>query len=163
MNGPRAVCRLHGMQSADCTATVQSADCTVQSADCARFPDCTEHLYIPFSSDHPRSCFRAFIRAELLRYDRTNSDISQLTHVRTSFWARLRSRGYPHVFLTSQFAKTPPCIDNSLPLCSAKYPAESSRYLSFVTQYHPHLLSIQKLLKVSFSAKIGFFKSKKLF
>ena len=29
-----AVCRLHGMQS---------ADCTVQSADCARFPDCTEH------------------------------------------------------------------------------------------------------------------------
>ena len=46
MNGPRAVCRLHGMQSADCTATVQSADCTVQSADCARFPDCTEHIYI---------------------------------------------------------------------------------------------------------------------
>ena len=42
-NGPRAVCRLHGMQSADCTATVQSADCTVQSADCARFPDCMEH------------------------------------------------------------------------------------------------------------------------
>ena len=37
MNGPRAVCRLHGMQSADCTATVQSADC-------ARFPDCTEHI-----------------------------------------------------------------------------------------------------------------------
>ena len=24
------------------------------------------YLYIPFSSDHPRSCFRAFIRAELL-------------------------------------------------------------------------------------------------
>ena len=32
------------MQSADCTATVQSADCTVQSADCARFPDCMEHI-----------------------------------------------------------------------------------------------------------------------
>ena len=44
-NGGRAVCRLHGMQSADCTATVQSADCTVQSADCARFPDCMEHIY----------------------------------------------------------------------------------------------------------------------
>ena len=43
-NGGRAVCRLHAMQSADCAPTVQSADCTVQSADCARFPDCMEHI-----------------------------------------------------------------------------------------------------------------------
>ena len=28
------------------TAIALSADCTVQSADCARFPDCTEHSHV---------------------------------------------------------------------------------------------------------------------
>ena len=68
------------------------------------------YLYIPCTSDHPRANLRAFIKAELLRYNRTNSRLADIQNVRSLLWKRLRRRGYPPQFLASSFTDVLPTV-----------------------------------------------------
>ena len=113
------------------------------------------YLYIPFASDHPRSNFRAFIKAELLRYNRTNSHLDDIIAIRKAFWGRLRQRGYPSRFLDLEFAKTPPCILSAIVTRPISRPSFSPLF-SFCTNYHPQLLPLQQLLRTSLKARLAF-------
>ena len=114
------------------------------------------YLYIPFTSDHPRSCFRAFIKAELLRYNHTNSEIAALLAIRDAFWTRLRKRGYPPRFLHDAFSDTPGSCQLIPPASSVE--ASASCPTVFDTDYHPGLLSLQRTLQNSFGANLCFRK-----
>ena len=63
------------------------------------------YLYIPFNSYHPNHSKRSFIKAELIRYVRLSSKVSDFLKIRDSFYNRLRNRGYPKWFLTEIFSE----------------------------------------------------------
>lgn len=63
------------------------------------------YLYIPFKSFHPRFMKTNFIVNELKRYCRNSSLESNYLETRTSFWFRLRARGYPATLLSVLFDK----------------------------------------------------------
>ena len=61
------------------------------------------YLYIPFTSFHPVSVKKAFIRGELIRYVRNCSSMEQFLRIRSLFFERLIARGYHPHFLRHQF------------------------------------------------------------
>ena len=63
------------------------------------------YLYIPFNSYHPNHSKKSFIKAELIRYVRLSSKVSDFLKIRDSFYNRLRNRGYPKWFLTEIFSE----------------------------------------------------------
>jgi hypothetical protein len=52
------------------------------------------YLYLPPSSCHPPHVFRAWIRAELIRYIRNTSSRSEYVKIKMQFFVRLLHRGY---------------------------------------------------------------------
>lgn len=122
------------------------------------------YLYIPFISDHPRANLRAFIKAELIRYNRTNTDLEDILNIRKLFWLRLRCRGYPPQFLTKSFQTVVPSVSQPSSSASKK---RNSDCLAFCTTFHPHFLEAHysSYLKQAFSSnsKLFFRKSKQLF
>ena len=96
------------------------------------------YLYFPFISDHPKSIFKACIKAELLRYNRTCCLMSDICDLRNKFYFRLRQRGYPSGFLEPLFDATPAEVPSVVPT-SKKKPACKRKHdtVSFTTRYHP--------------------------
>lgn len=123
------------------------------------------YLYIPFISDHPRSNLRAFIKAELLRYNRTNTQIADIFSIRRSFWLRLRRRGYPPHFLATIYNDVlPEVLHNAI---TSRESPKVNDSIAFCTTYHPHFhkVNYRMLMKQAFftDGKIYFRKSKQLF
>jgi len=125
------------------------------------------YLYIPFSSDHPKANLKAFIKAELMRYNRTNSYLRDILEIRELFWVRLRKRGYPTTFLRHVFTSVAPRVNPQSDSVSPAAGATVESDVVFCTTYHPHFLKREYalFLKEAFSsnAKIYFRKSKRLF
>jgi hypothetical protein len=61
------------------------------------------HSYLPPSSNHPPSCIKGFIKGELIRLCRTNSEECNFIRFRNLFRERLRNRGYKETFLSQIF------------------------------------------------------------
>jgi hypothetical protein len=64
-----------------------------------------KYLYIPFASFHHPGMFKSFMRAELIRYVVTNSEVWWYNCMVSKFTCRLLQRGYPHHLIASQIAK----------------------------------------------------------
>lgn len=62
------------------------------------------YQYIPWSSYHPETVKRSFIKGELTRYARISSTHRQYVEVAVKFWRRLRKRGYPIRWLRKAFS-----------------------------------------------------------
>ena len=63
------------------------------------------YLYIPFNSYHPNHAKKSFIKAELIRYVRLSSCLSDFLEIRNKFFNRLQNRGYPRRFLSEVFSE----------------------------------------------------------
>ena len=63
------------------------------------------YLYIPFNSYHPSHSKRSFIKAELIRYVRLSSKLSDFLKISSRFFNRLQNRGYPKWFLSGIFSE----------------------------------------------------------
>ena len=63
------------------------------------------YLYIPFTSYHPIHAKRSFIEAELIRYVRLSSKLSDFLDISKKFFIRLQNRGYPKQFILDIFSK----------------------------------------------------------
>jgi hypothetical protein len=61
------------------------------------------YLYIPYSSYHPSSLKRSFIKTELIRYARNCSSKQDFLVIQEKFFERLVARGYPKKQLRAWF------------------------------------------------------------
>lgn len=61
------------------------------------------HLYIPYTSNHPTSNKKGWIKGELIRLARLSSHIEYFTSARSLFYTFLLSRHYPPSFLKPIF------------------------------------------------------------
>jgi len=66
-----------------------------------------KYLYIPSFSNHPPSTLKGFIKGELIRYKRTNSEYHNELAIRKLFYKRLLDRGYSRTYLFDLFYDTP--------------------------------------------------------
>jgi len=66
-----------------------------------------KYLYIPRFSNHPPSTIRGFIKGELTRYSRTNSNFDTLLAIKKLFYKRLLLRGYSRAYLNNIFHSKP--------------------------------------------------------
>ena len=116
--------------------------------------------------DHPNANLRAFIKAELLRYNRTNTNMADVLAIRSLFWTRLRRRGYPPNFLMSVFCDVQPAVCKTI---KPKTSHSCDDSIVFSTAFHPHFVHNSKqyrnLIKQCFfkDGKIVFRKTKQLF
>jgi hypothetical protein len=62
-----------------------------------------KYLYIPYFSYHPPATLGGFIKGELIRYSRSNSEFHNEFAIRKLFYKRLADRGYPHSYLNTIF------------------------------------------------------------
>lgn len=62
-----------------------------------------KYAYIKYSSSHPTSLKKGFIKGELIRYIRNSSFESDFKVVRCLFRQRLLNRGYPNSFINNVF------------------------------------------------------------
>ena len=74
-----------------------------------------KYLYIPFSSFHPPSVFKGFIKSRLISFVVTNSRFEDFCTFRAKFKSRLLARGYPAAFIEQ--------------ICSTVSFSERTRYL----------------------------------
>lgn len=110
--------------------------------------DMNTYSYIPPFSNHPRSVFKGFIKGELIRYLRTNSEASGYFKMKALFRIRLNRRGFANRFLDPIFssvlwidrskALALKAIDDTMPLVKC---------LTIPFSKRPVLGSIQKILK----------------
>ena len=63
------------------------------------------YLYIPYTSYHPGHSKRSFIKAELIRYARLSSRLSDFLDIRHNFFNQVQNRGYPKRFLLDIFSE----------------------------------------------------------
>jgi hypothetical protein len=61
------------------------------------------YLYLPPTSFHPKSSFKGWIKAELIRYARTCTKQSDFLIIQRKFYYRLKVRGYSKAFLNTIF------------------------------------------------------------
>ena len=61
------------------------------------------HSYLPSNSNHPPGCIKGFIKGELIRLCRTNSEERDFLHYKRLFRERLRNRGYKDSYLSLIF------------------------------------------------------------
>ena len=66
-----------------------------------------KHLYLPFHSSHPNHCFKAFIKAEIVRFRRNCSCDVDYLYEKMEFKTRLLARGYPQSLLDEWFEYYP--------------------------------------------------------
>ena len=65
-----------------------------------------KYLYIPFETLHPSSNKKAFIKGELMRYDRKSSSFKSFSETRDRFWKQLGWERVPFAFLLPLFRET---------------------------------------------------------
>ena len=101
-------------------------------------------LHANFYSCHPPGVKKGFIKGEALRLLRTNS--SQITFERNirNFHNRLLERGYPAAILRKYLSEVK-FADRKTALQQRNKSARK-KLLPFVTQYHPALPSLKKIL-----------------
>jgi hypothetical protein len=96
------------------------------------------YLYIPYFSFHTTANKLAWIRAELIRYIRNTSSISDYVEIKKKFFHRLRARGYPIKFLlnimnTVRYSSRPSFLSEKNKIDDNNFP------LIFTTTYHPSI------------------------
>jgi hypothetical protein len=67
-----------------------------------------KYLYLPAFSNHPPATIKGFIKGELIRYSRTNTELSKELLTRKSFYQRLLNRGYSRNYLSPIFIENNP-------------------------------------------------------
>ena len=100
--------------------------------------------YTNFYSCHPPGVKKGFIKGEALRLLRTNS--SQITFERNirNFHNRLLERGYPAPILRKYLSEVK--FANRKTALQQRNKSARKKLLPFVTQYHPALPSLKKIL-----------------
>ena len=100
--------------------------------------------YTNFYSCHPPGVKKGFIKGEALRLLRTNS--SQITFERNirNFHNRLLERGYPAAILRKYLSEVK--FANRKTALQQRNKSACKKLLPFVTQYHPALPSLKRIL-----------------
>ena len=99
--------------------------------------------YTHFSSCHPLSVKKGFIKGETLRLLRTNSVKENFESMKRDFQPRLLDRGYPLEFIESILTD----IDfSSRQAALQTKPKTSKNLLPFVTTYNPATPNLKKIL-----------------
>ena len=103
------------------------------------------YQYTNFYSCHPPGVKKSFIKGQALRLLKTNS--SQITFKRNirNFHNRLLERGYSAVISSQKYLSEVKFGDRKTALQEGNKSA-SKKLLPFVTQYHPALPSLKKIL-----------------
>ena len=106
-------------------------------------PTETFHIIMHFSSCHPLSVKKGFIKGETLRLLRTNSVKENVESMKRDFQSRLLDRGYPLEFIESILTD----IDfSSRKAALQTKPKTSKNLLLFVTTYNPATPNLKKIL-----------------
>ena len=96
--------------------------------------------YTNFHSCHPPGVTKGFIKGEALRLLRTNSSQTTFEENIRNFATRLESRGYPTATLSEvKFSERKTSLTN-------RNKTAQKKILPFVTQYHPALPNLKKIL-----------------
>lgn len=88
-----------------------------------------KYLYIPKFSNHPPSTLKGFIKGELTRYKRTNSEYHNELAIRKLFYKRLLERGYSKSYLNDIFNSFPM---NQLPKAYSNPAVEAIQVLPYI-------------------------------
>lgn len=108
------------------------------------------YQYIPPFSDHPKHMSKGFIKGELIRYLKTNSDPNDFQVLARTFRKRLLARGYKPAFLSRVFGAF-----NATPAARIRYlqgttlRTKNPSILPLVMRYskRPGLLQLSKVVK----------------
>ena len=104
--------------------------------------------YTHFSSCHPLSVKKGFIKGETLRLLRTNSIKEKFESSKRDFKFRLLERGYPQKLVNKIQAE----VDFSSRNSASKYkPKTSKNILPFVTTYNPGVPKLKEILMKNWS------------
>lgn len=95
------------------------------------------YQYIPWSSYHPDSVKRSFVKGELLRYVRLSSRFRDYQEVAALLWKRLRARGYPIRWLRNAFAEVKYKASRPSALIDRIKPEDRRAPLVFHVMYNP--------------------------
>lgn len=110
-----------------------------------------KYLYLPFSSFHDDRLKQNFVRGELIRYLRNNSQEGNFKQNKVSFFGRLRARGYPTDFLLPIFLGIK-FSDRT----SFLYPNRPAQ--NFISEQQPVLVQEKNLVSLKLNAR-RFFKN----
>lgn len=94
------------------------------------------YLYLPPSSFHPKSSFKGWIKAELIRYARTNTDIADFNNIRMLFYKRLTRRNYSKKFLQPIFNNISHDIRNNYGNQNPNNPPNNPKIFPIVVRYN---------------------------
>lgn len=99
------------------------------------------YLYIPFTSNHPSSAKKGFIKGELIRYVRLCSKESDFVTMKDLLRFRLRQRGYPDKVLASIYSQV--TYTDRTHYLALKAPTESTdEPLILAVPYSPRILKL---------------------
>jgi hypothetical protein len=93
------------------------------------------YLYIPWDSFHSIRTKAGFIKGELIRYLKTNSNEDDFNSIRTMFAARLQNRGYPAWFIQKCFSQVQ-YIDRIEYLQPSEKPPSDVKPIFLMLPYH---------------------------
>lgn len=82
-----------------------------------------KHMYIPFSSAHPLSVKKAFVKAERMRYSIICSQTEDIKSCEMNLYLNLLKRGYPQKILGEWFHETLAKVEKPIPklILKSKY------------------------------------------
>ena len=100
--------------------------------------------YTNFHSCHPPGVTKGFIKGEALRLLRTNSSQTTFEENIRNFATRLESRGYPTATVEKHLSEVK-FSERKTSLTNRNKTAQK-KILPFVTQYHPALPNLKKIL-----------------
>ena len=100
--------------------------------------------YTNFYSCHPPGVAKGFIKGEALRLLRTNSSPQTFEENITNFATRLKNRGYPTAIVEKHLSEVKFCERKTS--LGQKNKTARKKILPFVTQYHPALPNLKKIL-----------------
>ena len=101
--------------------------------------------YTNFHSCHPPGVTKGFIKGEALRPLRTNSSQTTFEENIRNFATRLESRGYPTATVEKHLSGVK-FSERKTSLTNRNKTAQKKILLPFVTQYHPALPNLKKIL-----------------
>ena len=99
--------------------------------------------YTYFSTCHPTTTKRGFVKGEALRLLRTNSSEALFEEEINNFKERLTERGYPINFVENALSEVK---HEGRKQSLAKKQKEPKRILPFVTQFHPAVPNLKQIL-----------------
>jgi hypothetical protein len=107
------------------------------------------YLYIPFDSFHPKHCFSAWVRAELIRFLTRTCRFEFFERETLFFWEKLLERGYDSFFLRPIFEQVD-WHNRDLFVKRQKKESENMYKCVFSIEYTPTTRYITKNLNLSF-------------